>query len=70
MAASAGSGGGILLTFDQDAALEPRSRAREGDQMRGVDRAPADLGGFDEQNLALRRTTSMLKGLRFAACQM
>src|SRR5271163_5184545 len=41
-------GGCGFGTFDEFAALEFRSGADEGDQVWSVDRAPADLGGFDE----------------------
>ncbi len=42
------SGGGRLVTFDQDAALETGSGADEGDQVGRVNGAPAFLGGLDE----------------------
>jgi len=41
-------GFGVLVMFDEFAVLEFRSGADEGDQVWGVDRAPAGLGGFDE----------------------
>lgn len=37
---------GLVLTLDQDAVLETRSRADEGDELGPGDRAPAGLGAI------------------------
>lgn len=39
---------GVVGSFDEFAADEGGAGADEGDQVGGVDRAPAGLGGFDE----------------------
>jgi len=43
-----GCRGVVVRSFDECAVLEAGAGSDEGDQVRGVDRAPAGLGGLDE----------------------